>query len=71
MSHRCPYLLRAIEGHRMPGGSGDRGDMADGQGIRGKKIETNIYRELTALGSLMRVSVPSPIYFSSGITIMA
>lgn len=55
----------------MPGGSGDRGDMADGQGIRGKKIETNIYRELTALGSLMRVSVPSPIYFSSGITIMA
>lgn len=67
MSHICPYLLCAIKGHRMPGGSGGRGDMADGQGIRGKKIETTIYRELTALGLLMRVSVPSPIYFSSGI----
>lgn len=46
MSHLCPYLLCTTEGHRIPGASGEIGDIAT-QEVRGKKMGTNIFRGLT------------------------
>lgn len=71
MSHLCPYLLCTIEGHRISGASGDRGDIAIDTGSKRKENGNKYFLKAHyALGPAVRVSAYYSIYASSAINIM-